>query len=412
MFNDDVSKEFLKIAIEKGIIKQSEESKEIKEYKNSPHPRVGSDSISTIETLYGVKPDAPKDMQYTYNIVEDAHPNQVIIAPSYDKLNGLVENINERQQILINICHKPVNGLLTQKKYAESELAYALTRVANDMDNQDIDQLRVLADTCLTQLNKINKMAIGPLAIVGVAAAVLGAVYLYNHINDPDKGLVANVNNAITQVDDLIGEDWFHQTFYATLKPEFLSNLKKFRSDLANLKAEAESFNTIESQVHQLKTFDELKQVTQDSGQEIVQKAEQFRSLLQNIAPEINQAIETFSTSNIKQWAIKDETWFSGLVSKIEPIFHGGWGLFSDRFDDIKQSLIPLRDSMDSTVKEINRLDNTSEERKDQVEKAFKRVKAYEPKKTIETPELEQKKTETGTTSDYEQQLKELGIDI
>jgi len=408
MFNDDISKEFLKIAMEKGLIKEAEESKELKEYKNSPYPRVGSDSISTIEALYGIKPDAPKDMQYIHNIVEDAHPNQVIIAPSYDKLNGLVENLNERQQILINIMHKPVNGNLTHKKYAESELAYALTRVANDMDNRDIDQLRVLADTCLEQLNTITKEAIGPLAIVGIAAAVLAAVYLYNHVNDPDQGILANTENAISAVDSLIGEDWFHQTFYATLKPEFVNNLKKFKSDLESLRSEAKAFNEIELKIHSLKTAEELKNVSEESGQEIVHKAEQFRTFLQNIAPEINQAIEEFSSSTIKQVAIKDESWLSQLTGKFEGLLHGGWGLFTDRFDDIKKALAPLKQSMDATVEEINRLDDTAENRKAQVAKAMQQVKEYAPRKAIETPTIEAKEPAASEWATYEKQLREL----
>lgn len=157
MTNSEIFEAYAKIAEEMGLLKTAEEkeSKELKEYRNSAYPRVGSDDIKRIESLYGLKPDAPKDMQYEYNIVEDAHPNQVIIAPSYDKMNGLVENVNERQQVIINITRKPVNGLLTQKKYAESELVHSLIKAANDLDNNDIDELRVLADVCIEQLNEI-----------------------------------------------------------------------------------------------------------------------------------------------------------------------------------------------------------------------------------------------------------------
>ena len=148
---------YAQIAQEKGLIKQAQkepkESKELKEYKNSVYPRAGSDTIAAIEALYGVKPDAPKEMQYDWNIVEKAHPNQVILAPSYDKLNGLVENVNERQRILINIMQKPVNGHLTHKKYA-SELVDQLVSVATDLDNREMDELRELADTCIMQLSE------------------------------------------------------------------------------------------------------------------------------------------------------------------------------------------------------------------------------------------------------------------
>lgn len=375
---------FAKLALEKGLIKTAEESKELKDYKNSDYPRVGSDDIKKIENLYGLKPDLPEDMRYEFNISQDAHPNQVIIAPSYDKLNGLVENINERQQILINIMRKPVNGFLIQKKYAESELTHALVSIANDLDNHNNDQLRILADTCIDQLNTLTKTALGPLAIVGIAAAVLGAVYLYNHINT-DEGLVKNVQNALTQIDDLIGEDWFHQTFYATLKPEFLHQLTKLRSDLQSLLTEAEQFNTIDLQVHSLKTAEDIKQTAETSGQDIVQKAEAFRNFLIHILPEIISAIDLFSQTNVRELAVKDDTWFSGLVSKIEPVFHGHWGLFTDRFEDVRQALVTLKESMNSTKEEINRLDDTAEHRQAAVKQILAQQASYAPHKAIET---------------------------
>lgn len=410
MSNPSVSDEFVKIAMEKGLVKsaQEKESKELKEYKNSAYPRVGSDTKEVIEALYGVKPDMDKSMKYEYNIVEDAHPNQVVLTNSYDKLNSLIENVNERNQILINIMNKKPTGNHTNHKYAESELTLALVRVANDMDNHNNDELRILADTCIAQLEEIQKKAIGPLAIVAIGAAVLGAAYLYNHMNDPDKGLLANVDNAIQQVDDLIGEDWFHQTFYATLKPEFLNNLKKFRTDLQHLKNEIERFNTIENQVHSLKTYEEIEETAKTSGSDIVQKAEEFRNFLKNIAPEIDDAINLFESANVRDLAIKDETWFSGLVSKIEPVFHGSWGLFSDRFDDIKQALAPLRDSIKATAAEIDRIEATATNRQEALARATQTAKKYEAKPTIDAmkPEETAMPSNMGQFADV---LKELG---
>jgi hypothetical protein len=122
----------------------------LKSYFHDAHPRVGSDTIEVIEDLYGVKPEKPKDQQYQDNIMEVAHPEKEIIAPSYDKLNGLVENCIERQKILLNILRKPVNGQSTNHKYAE--LAKTITRVATDLENKHHFGLSKWADTCLVQL--------------------------------------------------------------------------------------------------------------------------------------------------------------------------------------------------------------------------------------------------------------------
>ena len=83
-----------------------------------------------------------------------AHPNAAVVSPSHDKLNGLVENINERQNILLNIVNKPVNGLNLYHKYAEEELIKSLIRTANHMDNLNQEDLRVLADDCIYGLKK------------------------------------------------------------------------------------------------------------------------------------------------------------------------------------------------------------------------------------------------------------------
>jgi hypothetical protein len=145
--------EYAKIAEAKGLVKiaQETESKELKKYKSDDHPRVGSDDISTIEALYGVKPDSP--LKYKHNIMESAHPKAVIIAPSYDKINGLVENNIEQQTISINIVNKPTDGIPNYTKYAQKELLMELVRIANDMDNQGKEDLRKLADECIEELS-------------------------------------------------------------------------------------------------------------------------------------------------------------------------------------------------------------------------------------------------------------------
>ena len=135
--------------------KEDKESKELKKYRSEAYARVGSDSIDIIEALYGVKPETIKGMEYEGNMVGLAHPNPVIIAPSYDKLNGLVENINERANIIHNkVMSKIPSGSTLLLKDAKKELALSLVRIGQDMDNENEDELRILADNCLDGLKK------------------------------------------------------------------------------------------------------------------------------------------------------------------------------------------------------------------------------------------------------------------
>jgi len=149
--------EYAKIAEEQGLVSAASTKSEraLKKYRNDNDPRMGSDDISTIEALYGVKTDDP--VKYERNIIEMAHPKPVVISPSYDKLNGLVENENERQNITLNIVMRPTTGKnITQgPKYARKELMLELVKIANDMDNFDVEELRVLADDCIVGLKKL-----------------------------------------------------------------------------------------------------------------------------------------------------------------------------------------------------------------------------------------------------------------
>ncbi len=127
---------------------------EHQKYKDDAEARMGSDSVSDIEVMYGVKPDTAEKMQYEQNIMQIAHPNSVIIAPSYDRMNGLVENNMERSRIMQNIVYKPTTGNHTNPKYAHRELLLELVRIANEMDNKNKAELFSLADECLVGLHK------------------------------------------------------------------------------------------------------------------------------------------------------------------------------------------------------------------------------------------------------------------
>lgn len=162
----DIFDSYAKIAEEKGLISLAEEqessqpakpkeSAKLKRYKKDSYPRMGSDDLSTIEALYGVKPD--NSIKYELNIMEAAHPKPVVIAPSYDKINGLVENNIERQNIISNIALKPTNGNIDQRKYAQKELVMELVRLANDLDNSGNEELRVIADKCIEDISSEKK---------------------------------------------------------------------------------------------------------------------------------------------------------------------------------------------------------------------------------------------------------------
>lgn len=115
------------------------------------NPRAASDTEETIKMLYNVRPNGEDD-----DILDQAHPEPVVIAPSYDRLNGLVENLKERQNVMVGVARKPTNGVLVGRKYAaaQQELLNELIQLGFEMERKDQDELRSLADTCALELVK------------------------------------------------------------------------------------------------------------------------------------------------------------------------------------------------------------------------------------------------------------------
>ena len=163
MKKSEIFNTFEKIMVEKGFISNAEKSsKQILEETG----RADSLTFKQIaEDLYDLKPEAPKDMQYKNNIMELAHPDPIVIAPSYDKVNGLVETEQERQDITRRFLSRIPSGQLFNQKYASQQLILSIVKAGNDLENHNEEQLRILADTCLLQLSEksITKNAIAPL---------------------------------------------------------------------------------------------------------------------------------------------------------------------------------------------------------------------------------------------------------
>ena len=219
----EIFEEFEAILMDKGLIKKAEASKK-------PNPRYDSLDLEAIEMLYGVKPNDEED-----HIIEQAHPESVIVAPAYDRINGLVENLLERQNIMVGIVTKPNNGKLVQRRYvlAHDDLLNELLKTAFMLDKKGQDDLMKLADNCAERLvkKKLIKTAFSltdileAVGVVGGAGAlvailgggpgawalgagVLGIAVLVNNFSDHiDQGVVANCDKAIDRLQRILDDE-------------------------------------------------------------------------------------------------------------------------------------------------------------------------------------------------------------
>ena len=355
MRKSEIFESFAKIAQQRGLVSKADEDSD-KESKSAEHtekdfsetnPRFDSLTIEQISKLYNTKPALPKDMEYKRNIIEDAHPEMAIVSPSYDKLNGFVPNENEGQAIRARIVMKEPDGHLVNRKYAQKQLLMSLVRVANQLDTADNDELRKLADVCLEQAaskKKITKTAWVWVA-AGIAAAV-GILYLQQHKNFHSDGFSQDYQKVIGELDDLITSN---VTWYGTgesFKPEFVQEMNKFKSDLGIVNAAVQKvmpiIQSVEKPRTQTQITEELARIAQDPKTQEAEKAvEEFKKVVTEYTPEIFKVVSNFNNQSYKNEVTTDKGVLNKAVDWTE-VLHGGSGLVSDNFDDVKRALLTL----------------------------------------------------------------------
>ena len=143
----DIFNEYAKIAIDQGLIKKAQKKNNTKSTKS----KYDSVDLDAVQMLYGIKPNDEQE-----HIVEQAHPNSVVIAPAYDRANGLVENLLERQNIMVDIALKPNDGKHVQRSYvvAHNKLLNEVIKTAFMLDKKGESDLMKLADSCAGRLKE------------------------------------------------------------------------------------------------------------------------------------------------------------------------------------------------------------------------------------------------------------------
>lgn len=411
--HSDIFEEYLKLSIDQGLIKIAEEdnqkeSKELKKYKSDSHPRSGSDDISTIEALYGVKPETIKGMEYDLNIIEVAHPNAVVVAPAYDKLNGLVENENERANIIRNkIMSAPASGTLALYKDAEKELMMELIRIGNDMDNADHEELRVLADSCLDGLKKkagwlddltnwvgqnnfINKKirdvggigegAIGGALTGGAIGALVGAFFppaigasttagaLSGAVIGAITAAIFNTSPKVVNIKENIKDTLSQLADLEKAIPEENAFFNTIKQTLTNLDVSAdkylEALNILQNKKDNINDTD--KKAIEGAGNGLKESIEEFKNIKNEFNHKESMGIFNKAISKIPHF---------GLVSNDVEDVIGSLNSLMEAVENFERGMIGIGQK---TVQENKKIDNSEPEKK---------------------PEPSQKKEEKGETN-------------
>lgn len=419
MSKSDIFNKYAELALEKGLISNADSKEKLES-------GTGADSlnISDIEVLYGVKPNSLKGMEYKRNIVENAHPNAAVVSPSYDKLNGLVENLNERQDIMLNIVNKPVNGHHTQKKYAADELMLSLVSIANHMDNINNDELRVLADACVEQLGRkkqANPLAIlaplfTPMGMAGVAA-VGGLIYWAQHSPEVNKGFRRNAENLIKQLDDLITSGTGMFSLRTEYSDAFKNQMKEVRNKVSDLLKIHSKVEKIVEEIEAPKAADSLAHNIQaahiiSNNPSYIDTYDSFKDEVKKIEPMLATIKKNFNNESYKARQVKGD---EGLFSKINDMFggvmYGGKkSLISDEFNDVLLTLESFTESVKEVGDILYKAKDSENMNKSKLEDVKPQMASYDRHDQSHKKEKSKSTFEDLNTEDLEKTLNELGI--
>lgn len=322
----DIFDEYAKIAVEQGLIKEAAEA------GDKTNQRFDSLSDDDIRSLYGVKPNGEEK-----HILDQAHPESAFVAPAYDKMNGLVENLFERQDIMAWIATKPNDGKHTQERYvkASQDLTMALLNAAFLLDRTGDIELMKLADSCA---DRLTKEAIAPLAIAGIAAAsaaVIGLVNNFGNMIDKDVGL--NSERAISELTDLLtGGDLPGKEEYVNSLISDITYIKGLNDELNGFNIDIDVKGNIDNDISQ--------------GKSLLKK---YTAGIKELSKRINSVISIIKAQG------EGHTWLSEYLNAPGAIIEEGWEfLVGEDTKEAIQSLETLYESLNESIAAMTNLMN------------------------------------------------------
>ena len=364
MNRSDIFDEFVKIAKKEGLISEADHAEHTEFDFSEANTRHDSLSIEQIGKLYNNKPNLPEDMKYKKNIMEDAHPDSVVISPSYDKLNGLVENEIEGQNIRMRIVMKEPDGHLVNRKYAEKELILSLVRVANKLDGLNNEGLCKLADVCLTQATskkKIVKKAQWAWAL-RLGVPILMGLFAKEHMSFHSDGFDQDCQKANAEIDDLLNSSVTLGTWGREYAPDFITQMEKLKESLENIRkvvlqevmpALNKTSNTgmDPSDLEGLSQQIQHPQV-QEMGQDIQKVIADMKTVMKVNWPFIYSMMRNLSNPEYQKRVVVSKGVLNQALEATE--IENDWGLISNDCKDVFRALQTVRKDLQELNTSLN----------------------------------------------------------
>ncbi len=375
---------------------------------------LGTEDISETElakqiaNLYNLKSkDEEGNVLYDYNIIESAHPKPVVIAPTYDKVNGLVENDNERSAIMQDIATRTPKGNGIPKKYAEKQLLMALVRTANHLDNCNIKDLTSLADVCIEQTSKkLKKEAIAPLVWAGItgAAALLGGVYAKQHLAFISDGFERDHAKLLAEINDVL-ESNSNFGVGTDYNPTFIKAMQSLQKDCNDFYSIYKIVLPVLEKLNTPKSGKELLEAAKDTSNHEVEDAyKKLNTAANNLMPKLDFLRRNLTNSTYKNMQVQQKGWFSDLADHSGLL--GGKGLIADDMDDVSHALETYMKDINDVANILRSAGEYADNAKKQLQQA--QEQAAEQQQTTPTQEPVKPESNERSVEDINEQIKEL----
>jgi hypothetical protein len=303
--SQDIWDDFEKIAIAQGLISEAEKEDE------KPKSRTGL-ADDAMRFLYGIEPDGIfKDK----DIIEVAHPDTVVILPSYDAMNGILENENQRHDIMTYIALTSPNGKTT-KRYvvAKENLMSSLVKAGFLLDNKNETELMILADECAVGLKKksdeinnsfvkeANPIALGTVGIAAGAVLLIGGIYYFAYGAPTAQSVYINSKRVLEALQKLSNKPYANG----------------IRTDVAKLLQMSDEAYANKSQLASVRSIGDVvdiakKQQEESKKAECLEKLGNYRSQLNKILIAIPEWVSAIKSDPSK---LKDQS--SDIWAKIK----------------------------------------------------------------------------------------------
>jgi hypothetical protein len=281
--------------------------------------------------LYGIKIDP--------GILEQAHPETIVLFPAHDKFNGVIENLEERQQKMFDVANRVPKPTLTQQIYisAAEDLQQELLKLAMKLDRDNNIELMNFADSCSAQL---RKEALAPLAIAGIGAVI---VALYGGLSQKyqfNQGVHSDSISFLTEAQEAIAEI-----------PQLKNDLELLIQEVELLKAASEEIVKIEytfrtSKDQEKMTEEALQAIRNQEDQKAIAKLIGFKKACEELIKTIPDYISILE--------MKQEQYQSQTSSFFEPLRRMYRMIVPSNLDDVIIELKKLHTSVSAAPKQID----------------------------------------------------------